>query len=124
MTPSKEDLIVAIAMACHQQNKAWCEAHGDMSQPAWADAPEWQKKSAVMGVEAGLQDPRPEASHERWMEHKKSEGWVYGEVKDPEAKTHPCMVPYSDLPPEQKAKDHFFTSMVTMLGLQLGLIDS
>ena len=31
--------------------------------------------------------------------------------KDPEAKTHPCMVPYECLPWEQRVKDYLFISV-------------
>jgi hypothetical protein len=46
------------------------------------------------------------------MAHKIAEGWVYGAVKDPEAKTHPCIMPFDDLPPEQRAKDYIFRGVV------------
>jgi len=32
-------------------------------------------------------------------------------VEDPEKKEHPCFVPYTELPPEQKAKDHIFVGV-------------
>jgi len=54
------------------------------------------------------------------MKQKRDDGWVYGEVKDPERKTHPCMVPYDDLPIEQRAKDTLFGA--TVRGV-LGLLD-
>jgi hypothetical protein len=47
----------------------------------------------------------PSLSHANWMEHKTAEGWVFGEVKDAEKKTHPCMVPYNDLDETQQVKD-------------------
>jgi hypothetical protein len=46
------------------------------------------------------------------MEHKISEGWVYGEVKDAFKKTHPCLVPYSEMPKEQQMKDEFFIEVI------------
>lgn len=106
-----------IAKVCHQVNKTYCESMGDMSQPNWEDAPEWQKKSAILGVEAALGNPdqTPEMSHEGWLKVKEEEGWVYGPVKDPEKKEHPCMVPYSALPPGQRAKDKFFLTVVNAL---------
>ena len=124
MRPVRDTLIEAIALACHQQNRVWCIAHGDESQVNWSEAPDWQKESAIMEVEAALVDPRPEVSHERWLKHKTDDGWVYGPTKDVESKTHPCMVPYGDLPAEQKLKDSFFVSMVTELGNSLNLIPS
>ncbi len=103
-----------IAKVCHEVNKAYCEALGDESQPSWEDAPEWQKKSAVAGVEFHCQNPEasPSASHESWLEEKTEAGWVYGEVKDPEKKTHPCCVPFEELPPIQQAKDFIFRQVV------------
>ena len=106
--------IAAIAQICHEANKGLCEAFGDMSQVPWAQAPDWQKESAIKGVEFNLANPDapPSASHDCWLEEKRRTGWRYGKVKDPEAKTHPCFVPYEDLPAEQRAKDHIFRAIV------------
>ena len=60
-------------------------------------------------------DAGPQASHESWMAQKIAEGWVYGEVKDPERKTHHCIVPFADLPREQQAKDYLFRAVVHAL---------
>ena len=38
-------------------------------------------------------------------------GWVYGPTKDAATKTHPCCVPYTELPPIQKVKDAYFEGM-------------
>ena len=109
--------IEQIARVCHEVNRAYCSALGDDSQKPWEEAPDWQRVSACAGVRALLEDPKrtPEQSHEGWRTHKALEGWGYGEVKDPEKKLHPCMVPYADLPPEQRVKDHLFISVVRAL---------
>lgn len=106
-----------IARVCHEVNRAYCQALGDDSQPAWDDAPEWQRHSAMLGVAMHLGNPDagPQASHEGWMAHKLSEGWVYGEEKDPENKTHPCLVPFHELPVSQQAKDYIFRAVVHAL---------
>lgn len=44
-------------------------------------------------------------SHMNWCDEKISEGWKYGATKDPENKTHPCLVDYAKLPDDQKKKD-------------------
>src|SRR6185369_12133527 len=77
----------------------------------------WQRDSAVMGVEFNLQNPDApaSASHDSWLKQKKEEGWRYGPVKNAEEKTHPCYVPYEELPAEQQAKDHLFKSIVAAL---------
>lgn len=106
-----------IARVCHEANRAYCCTIGDTSQPSWEDAPEWQKASAIDGVNFLLEEDRgPEASHENWLRTKEKEGWVYGPTKDPEKKTHPCCVPYADLPPKQKLKDAIFHAIVNVMG--------
>lgn len=114
-------MIKAIAIACHQQNKTWCEANGDHSQVDWTLAPAWQQASAIKGVECALAGQGPTELHESWCETKRAEGWVFGLNKDPEKKTHPCLMPYSDLPDVQKRKDALFLSMVVQLAWSLGL---
>ena len=102
-----------IARVCHEANRAYCEAIGDMSQPAWEDAPEWQRSSARMGVDLHIMGNfGPEASHISWMKQKDADGWVYGPIKNADAKTHPCMVPFADLPAAQQAKDYIFRAIV------------
>jgi len=110
--------IQKIAQVAHETNKAYCETIvGDYSQPSWEDAPDWQKDSAVNGVMA-IQTGEiksPMQSHENWLKEKEKEGWVYGEVKDPEKKVHPCMVPFGKLPPDQQVKDLLFFEIVSTL---------
>ena len=103
-----------LARICHEVNRAYCAALGDHSQPAWEAAPEWQRESARNGVKFHMENPEagPEGSHENWLKQKAAEGWSYGPVKDPELKTHPCFVPYNQLPQEQRAKDYIFTAVV------------
>jgi hypothetical protein len=103
-----------IAQIVHEANRAYCQTLGDDSQPAWADAPEWQKTSAFHGVDGILTGriTRPEESHEGWLAEKKATGWKYGPVKNPETKEHPCYVPYGELPADQRLKDAIFFAIV------------
>lgn len=106
-----------VAQICHEANRAYCLALGDHSQNVWAHSPEWQRKSAEDGVMAVINNPEQtgEESHENWLAFKRRDGWVYGEVKDEEKKTHPCMVGYFELPEEQRIKDMLFTMIVKSL---------
>jgi hypothetical protein len=108
---------VEIAMVCHEVNRAYCQALGDESQLSWNDCPMWQRESAVAGVTAHLANPEmtPEDSHKEWSAHKVKDGWKFGPVKNPDAKEHPCLVEYSKLPVEQRAKDYIFRAIVHSL---------
>jgi len=107
-----------VAAMCHAANKAWCELHNDFSQPHWDDAPDWQKASAINGVLFHRENPNAgdSASHDSWMAEKVSNGWVYGAIKDPDAKTHPCIVEFDKLPHFQRKKDALFRAIVHALG--------
>jgi hypothetical protein len=50
-----------------------------------------------------------------WCRSKVADGWVFGPVKDADAKTHPCLVPYDALPREQQRKDALFVAVVNAL---------
>jgi hypothetical protein len=106
-----------IAQVAHEVNRAYCQALGDESQKPWSEAPDWQKQSAIHGVKFHIDHPdsKPSDSHESWLAEKKSAGWTYGEVKDPEKKTHPCFKPFNELPKEQQAKDFLFLAVVRSL---------
>lgn len=106
-----------IARVCHEANCALQRAFGDPNpSPPWEDAPDWQRESAVRGIETALAGATPEQQHEAWCRDKLAAGWRYGETKDADAKTHPCLVPYAELPPEQRAKDYVYGAIVRAMG--------
>lgn len=106
-----------IAICCHQANKAWCEQNEDFTQKDWIEAEEWQQMSAINGVTFRLDNPNAgeDTQHNAWMQDKLNNGWVYGEIKDAEKKTHPCLVPFHELPEFQQKKDALFCAIVDAL---------
>jgi len=51
--------------------------------------------------------------HEVWAASRVAQGWTYGPLRDDEKKQTPCLVPYADLPEEEKAYDRN-TAMETL----------
>ena len=43
--------------------------------------------------------------HGVWAKARMDEGWTYGEKRDDIHKKHPCLVPYDELPEEEKEYD-------------------
>ena len=43
--------------------------------------------------------------HEVWAQNRIKEGWTYGPVRDDQKRQTPCLVPYDQLPEEEKAYD-------------------
>lgn len=107
-------LIHQIAKTAHEVNRAYNHYLGTPAAPEWAEAPQWQRDSAVAGVHQLFAQPdaTPEFMHQCWMKRKEADGWTYGYTLDAERKTHPCLVPWADLPKAEQAKDYLFTAVV------------
>ena len=58
--------------------------------------------------------------HEVWAETRIKQGWKYGEQRNDELKTHPCLVPYEDLPEEEKEYDRNTSRGTLKLIMKLG----
>lgn len=112
--------IEKVAETVYEINRLYCLALGDDSQVPWGGAPLELRDSVIAGIEAIIEHPEltPEDQHNCWLDYKRASGWVYGDEKDLERKTHPCMVEYYELPVQQRAKDHIFGAVVRgLLGL-------
>jgi hypothetical protein len=110
-------LVEQIAEVCHEANRALCKALHDRVLPEWNQLLPEQRVGTVRGVRAALADPSidPATSHEAWRLDKVMHGWSYGPVTDDEKKQHKNIVPYTDLPIEQKMKDHLFLEIIRCL---------
>lgn len=51
--------------------------------------------------------------HEIWSLGRIKDGWVYGESRSDREKTHPCLIPYEELPDSEKEYDRN-TAMETL----------
>ena len=101
------------AEMCHEVNRAYCGSMGDIYQNDWDNLDEDTRESVMEGVQFHWDNPdATEAeSHNRWCEVRKEQGWAFGPEKDEEAKTHPNLMPYHTLPPEQQRKDFLFKAV-------------
>lgn len=105
-----------IAAICHEANRQLQRKTGEVVNFPWESTAPALRASAVDGVRLHLEKSTTAAeSHANWLRYKSHEGWRYGEVKDFAAKTHPCMVPFNDLPAIQQAKDMLFRHIVISL---------
>lgn len=58
--------------------------------------------------------------HEVWSETRIQQGWTYGERRNDELKTHPCLVPYEELPESEKEYDRNTSIGTLKLIMKLG----
>lgn len=111
----KKISVEQVAEICHEANRAYSKSIGEEPKASWGDSSDAIKKSAIDGVLYRWANPEvsPADMHNNWLAFKQEQGYVYGEKIDNEAKTHPCIVEYSELPEEQKIKDSLFISIVS-----------
>lgn len=60
-----------------------------------------------------LSEKLAENVHEVWAKNRVEQGWRYGEKRDDDLKETPCLVPYDELPDEEKDYDRN-TSLETL----------
>lgn len=58
--------------------------------------------------------------HEVWAETRIHQGWTYGKQRNDEKKTHPCLVPYEELPDSEKEYDRNTSISTLKLIMKLG----
>ena len=58
--------------------------------------------------------------HEVWAAGRLREGWTYGPQRDDRKKTHPCLVPYGELPEAEKDYDRQTAQNTLKLVVALG----
>ena len=59
-------------------------------------------------------------NHDVWAEQRIREGWTYGDYRDDNKKTHPCLRHYDDLPETEKDYDRNTAVAIVKLLIKLG----
>lgn len=60
--------------------------------------------------------------HERWMQEKLDAGWQYAKMTDKAKKFHRCLVPWEDLPEDEKEKDRVLVKGIPTILAKAGYI--
>lgn len=59
-------------------------------------------------------------THDVWGKVRIEQGWVYGDTRNDEKKTHPCLVSYEELPESEKEYDRATAMETLRLIIKLG----
>ena len=60
--------------------------------------------------------------HEVWAQTRIAQGWQYGPERNDDEKRHPMLIPYEDLPEEEKVYDRNTSIETLKLILKLGFV--
>lgn len=102
-------LVRSVARISYEVNRAYCNATGDVLIPAgppWDEADAESQRRYYAAVRRHFESPEstPEENHEAWRAAHAADGWTLGPVKDSSLREHPCMVPWAELPEQQRVK--------------------
>jgi hypothetical protein len=106
--------IVAYAAA----NNGYNHAIGDpWVDPVWTGLPPWHREAVIDGVRMARAGLSARELHGNWFGYYTRLGWVHGEVKNPDGDppTHPCLLPWDELPAEMRVKDILFREFVAAM---------
>ena len=67
-----------------------------------------------------LSEQIAENVHEVWAKSRMKEGWTYGKQRNDKKKQTPCLVPYNELPEEEKEYDRNTSQETLKVILKLG----
>ncbi|MBQ6997248.1 MAG: Ryanodine receptor Ryr [Oscillospiraceae bacterium] len=67
-----------------------------------------------------LTEQLAENVHENWAAGRIADGWTYGEKRDDEKRTTPCLVPYAELTEEEREYDRHTALQTLKMILALG----
>jgi len=97
--------VMVIAGAAHALLASVGQLFGEETV-AWEDADESYQQGIIAGVTAYIENPdlTPEQEHQKWLDAKVADGWVFGEEVGSTTKTSPLILPFADLPLEHRAK--------------------
>ena len=69
-----------------------------------------------------LTEQLAENAHDLWAAQRFNDGWTYGAQRDDTAKKHPCLVPYAELPEQEKEYDRQTVTGTLKAILALGFV--
>jgi hypothetical protein len=108
--------LAIIGKIAHTAVNAYAQSLGEIAVE-WEDLPAANRKGVTSAIEKIVSGEiaGPVSGHDAWMTFMVENGWHYGPVKSYEAKTHPQLRPWAELPIEQRRKDFLFHAVVKAL---------
>lgn len=106
-----------IAQVVHEAMRAFKISLGQDAPEDWQHCPQWMRDSSVAAVQYRKDNPDAphSAQHDQWMDDKLAHGWTFGEVRDDDAKKHPLLIPYEQLPVIERRKDALVSAVIRAL---------
>ena len=110
-----------IARLCYTTTLEWEDMWGNLDNLEWHSASPERKREITDTVEFVLQRLDEEGLgrvlHGRWLDIRRSEGWVYGSDYSYMNRTHPCLVGYDELSPEARVEYDLLMTIVAGFAL-------
>ena len=109
-----QKLLYILAESCYEATKVISEQILSEEKKEWKLVDSDDKAKLLNAVNRAIEKriTDPSVSHGEWITDMIKDGWQYGEKYDEVKKTHPCMIPYDQLPVGQQTKDYIFLAIL------------
>lgn len=108
----EDEIIELILTVLHNANAVLKKLNNEKHEEL-ADMEPARRASIKEAIKHALEnDTSPEESHNKWLATQEALGYKYGIEIDRVNLLHPCMMPYENLPAEQKLKDDMFVAII------------
>lgn len=117
MSETMERLYEKIARAAHEATRAWTDSIGQLSDRPWRRVDQHLRGQMIDTVRSIAMGEIKNADqlHEIWMTQRLEDGWKYGLKKNMRIKSHPCLLPRSQLSVGDRLKDDLFFNVTCAL---------
>ena len=102
----KEEKITELVYEAARLEAEWSKR--SIVPEKWEDRDEKFRNQMINVVKKYLSQenlPTPEEAHNSWMDAYFKMGWKYGKERDVDKKTHPDLLPFYNLPQDERDKD-------------------
>lgn len=109
-----QKMLYLLAEACHEAVKIVSEQILSEDKKEWKLISSEDKSRLINAIRRTIDEKitDPAVAHGNWIVDMEKDGWKQGEEFSNENKTHPCMVPYDQLPTGQQTKDYIYLSIL------------
>lgn len=110
-----KEVITRAIVYCHTNNNLIRFLNNQIDDPIMPVLSSKERKEGMISAMERIvfrEVSTPQEMHKIWEDFMKNDGWSYAKEKSHTNKTHPCMVPYDELPEFEKLKDQIFIDSV------------
>lgn len=113
--------IQQIAQLCHESGRLFSKIIGAEAPPDWESLTPDEKAEIIALVDYRIENTNApfSAQHAKWKDNKIAAGWKFGKIFNEDKKTHPCIIPYDELPINTRRADAIAVAIINAMTVKI-----